>query len=293
MRAFKSLHILLGLAASVLPAAALQAVDLAETMHHDEMLVDVQFRHLVTPKPGSLSSLATFHLNSDGTCSDWNYRRPSGDQSFDAACRMAIESVTFVRFEGKPYLTINATFAAGAKGGSVSFNSPDVPGGSSKVDRIIANTKTVHMNTIKIMKERISSGEKVLGADSGKLSESINFLANQYKEVGDYKNSEISFKRALAIREKVNGAESAETAQTITMMGEMYQAKGDKVEAENSFKKVIEMKDLKPQAKIKTLQAYAKMQMKEGKQADADAMFKQISEIMQNKASGAEESGQK
>ncbi len=287
--AFLYLALCVGLSATPLASAH---VDLGDTMHHAEQVVDFRFHHLAMPKQSSLSALISFHLNWDGTYSEWVVRRTSGDPSFDAACRTAVDSAGFARFEGKEYLTINATFRGDEKGGSVSFSSPDVRGGSSKVDRVIAQTKAIHINSIAIVKDRIAKAEKVVGPNDGRLSENINFLANEYKEIGDFKNSEAAFKRALAIREKANGAHSPAVAQSLTMLGEMYLAKGDKTEAENSFKSVLDMSDLKPQAKIKTLQAYAKMQMKEGKQAEADAMFKQISDIMQNKPTGVE-GGQK
>ncbi len=285
LRAFlHSLCSALCVAVSVLPAVlAFDNVNLGDTMSHAEQLVDFRFRHLATPQQSSLSALMSFHLNWDGTYSHWEVRRTSGDSRFDAACRTAVDSVGFARFEGKPYLFINATFRGDGKGGTVSFSSPDVRGASSKVDRVIAQTKAIHINSIKIVKDRIAKAEKIVGPNDGRLSENINFLANEYKEVGDYANAEATFKRALAIREKANGAQSPEVAQSLTMLGEMYLAKGDKVAAEKTFKSVLDMSDLKSQAKVKTLQAYAKMQMKEGKQAEADAMFKQISDIMQNK----------
>ena len=88
------------------------------------------------------------------------------------------------------------------------------------------------MNTIKIMQARITGAEKVLGPNHAKLSESINFLANEYKEIGDYPSAEKNFNRALTIRKVANGSESPEVAQTECDLGEMYLAKGDKTEAE-------------------------------------------------------------
>ncbi len=264
--------------------ADLQEV-LSEVMRHDEKMVDNRMRTLGKQRPAARSAYASFRLLPDGTYSDWVMRRGSGDGSFDVACRTAVDSAGFIRFEGKPFIVINATFRCDTNSGSASFSSPDVVGGGSDVERKIAQRRTIHMNTIKIMTERITGAEKVLGPNHAKLSESINFLANEYKEIGDYASAEKNFNRALAIRKVANGEESAEVAQTECDLGEMYLAKGDKVEAEKRFKLVIDMPSLKPQAKIKTLQAYAKMYLKDGKQAEANALYAQINDIMAGKIS--------
>ena len=277
-----ALVLLLSLITAPMAKADLQEV-LSEVLRHDEKMVDNRMRTLGRQRPAARSAYASFRLTSDGNYSDWQMRRGSGDPSFDVACRTAVDSAGFIRFEGKPFIVVNATFRCDANSGSASFSSPDVIGGGSDVDRKIALRRTVHMNTIKIMKERITGGEKVLGPNHGKLSESINFLANEYKEVGDYANAEKSFSRALAIRKVANGEQSPEVAQTECDLGEMYLAKGDKIEAEKHFKLVLDMPDLKPQAKIKTMQAYAKMYLKEGKQTEANALFSQINDIMAGK----------
>lgn len=267
------------LAAMPLAKADLQEV-LSEVLRHDEKLVDNRMRSLGKQRAATRSAYASFRLMPDGNYSDWVLRRGSGDPSFDVACRMAVDSAGFIRFDGKPFIVVNATFRCDANSGSASLSSPDVVGGGSDVERKIAQRRTIHMNTIKIMKERITGAEKVLGPNHGKLSESINFLANEYKEVGDYPSAEKNFNRALAIRKVANGAESPEVAQSICDLGEMYLAKGDKVEAEKQFKSVLDMPNLKPQAKVKTMQAYAKMYLKDGKQAEANDLYKQINDIM-------------
>lgn len=270
--------------ATPMARADLQEV-LSEVLRHDEKLVDNRFRTLGRQRPAARSAYASFRLTCDGSYSDWVMKRGSGDPSFDVACRMAIDSAGFVRFEGKPFIVVNATFRCDANSASASLTSPDVVGGGSEVERKIAQRRTIHMNTIKIMKERISGAEKVLGPSHAKLSESINFLANEYKEIGDYPSAEKNFNRALAIRKVANGAESPEVAQTECDLGEMYLAKGDKTEAEKHFKLVIDMPSLKPQAKVKTMQAYAKMYLKDGKQTEADALYTQINDIMSGKVS--------
>jgi tetratricopeptide (TPR) repeat protein len=270
--------------ATPMARADLQEV-LANVLRHDEKLVDNRFRTLGRQRPAARSAYASFRLLSDGTYSDWVIKRGSGDPSFDVACRTAVDSAGFVRFEGKPFIVVNASFRCDANSASASLSSPDVVGGGSDVERKIAQRRAIHLNTIKIMKERITGAEKVLGPSHSKLSESINFLANEYKEIGDYPSAEKSFNRALAIRKVANGDQSPEVAQTECDLGEMYLAKGDKVEAEKHFKLVIDMPNLKPQAKIKTLQAYAKMYLKEGKQTEANALYTQINDIMAGKIS--------
>ena len=270
--------------AAPMARADLQEV-LSEVLRHDEKMVDNRMRTLGKQRPAARSAYASFRLMSDGTYSDWVMRRGSGDGSFDVACRTAVDSAGFMRFEGEPFIVVNATFRCDTNSGSASLSSPDVVGGGSDVERKIAQRRTIHMNTIKIMKERITGAEKVLGPNHGKLSQSINFLANEYKEVGDYASAEKNFNRALAIRKVANGEESAEVAETECDLGEMYLAKGDKIEAEKRFKLVIDMPKLKPQAKIKTMQAYAKMYLKDGKQTEANALYAQINDIMAGKIS--------
>lgn len=266
------------------PAEAAQEVDLADTLHHAEMIVNNIFSRLVRPEAGAnRSTYAAFRLHSDATVSDWAIRTPSGSPSFDVACSSAMHTAVFSRFEGKDFISVNANFSSDGKSAWVSFSSPDVVGGSSKVDRMIAQAKATHLNTIKIMKTRIASAEKVVGPNDGRLSQSIDFLANEYKAIGDYPNAEANFKRALAIRQKANGTQSKEVAETMTALGELYQAKGDRDAAESQFKEVLAMGELKPRDKIKTMQAYAKMLLKEGKQKESEALFNQINDIMAGK----------
>ncbi|CAN5577970.1 hypothetical protein BH11CYA1_BH11CYA1_39000 [soil metagenome] len=277
-----ALTLLLSVISAPMAKADVQEV-LSEVLRHDEIMVDNRMRTLGRQNPATRSAYASFRLTPDGLYSDWQMRRGSGDPSFDVACRTAVDSAGFIRFDVKPFIVVNATFRCGNKSGSASLSSPDVVGGGSDVERKIALRRTVHMNTIKIMKERITGAEKVLGPNHAKLSESINFLANEYKEVGDYPNAEKNFSRALAIRKVANGEQSPEAAQTESDIGEMYLAKGDKVAAEKQFKLVLDMPDLKPQAKVKTMQACAKMYLKDGKQTEANALFNQINDIISGK----------
>ncbi len=270
-------------------ALAVQVVDLADTLHHAEVIVNSTFSRLVRPEAGSRSMFASFRLHSDATVTDWTVRRPSGNPSFDAACSSAMHTASFTRFEGKDFITVNASFSGDAKGASVSFSSPDVVGGTSNVDRKIAQAKAIHLNTIKIMKARIVNAEKVVGPNDGRLSQSIDFLANEYKAIGDYPNAESNFKRALSIRQKVNGASSKEVAETMTALGELYLAKGDKAAAEDQFKQVLAMESLAAKDKIKTMQAYAKMLLKEGKQKESEELFSQINDIMSGKVAPKKE----
>ena len=263
--------------------------ELSEILRHDEKMVDNRMRTLGRQRPAARSAYASFRLLPDGTYSDWVIKRGSGDPSFDVACRTAVDSAGFVRFDVKPFIVVNASFRCDANSGSASLSSPDVIGGGSDVERKIAQRRTIHMNTIKIMKERITGAEKVLGPNHAKLSESINFLANEYKEIGDYPSAEKNFNRALTIRKVANGSESPEVAQTECELGEMYVAKGEKTEAEKHVKLVIDMPNLKPQAKIKTMQAYAKMYLKDGKQTEANALYTQINDIMAGKVTAKPE----
>ncbi|MBP9090184.1 tetratricopeptide repeat protein [bacterium] len=280
--------------ATPMARADLQEV-LAEILRHDEKLVDNRMRTLGRQRPAARSAYASFRLLPDGTYRDWVMKRGSGDPSFDVACRTAVDGAGFARFDVKPFIVVNASFRCDANSGSASLSSPDVIGGGSDVERKIAQRRTIHMNTIKIMQARITGAEKVLGPNHAKLSESINFLANEYKEIGDYPSAEKNFNRALTIRKVANGSESPEVAQTECDLGEMYLAKGDKTEAEKHFKLVIDMPNLKPQAKIKTMQAYAKLYLKDGKQTEANALYAQINDIMAGKISAkpVEKAGEK
>lgn len=256
--------------------------DLSEILIHDEKLIDNTWRSLAGQVKAGKSAACSFHLNCDGTISNFVMRHPSGDAAFDSTVRMAIEVPGFARFEGRPFLFVNGSFSGGPNPGC-SLSSPDVPMGTSAVERAIAQKRLYHLNAIKIVKNNISKGEKVLGPNSGKLSLSINFLGNEYKEIGDWANADANFKRALAIRQKANGPDSKEVVQTMGDMADLALARGDRDGAEKLFQQTLTM-NAKPGPELaKVMEHYAAMLFKEKKTDAAQKIYDQIGAVKSGK----------
>ena len=121
----------------------------------------------------------------------------------------------FGPFEGLEEVKVIAVFETEAKGADVTIRFPDYLGTDSMVERQIAAKRVQQDNIIKIMKQRIKSAQAVVGPDSPKLSESINFLGNTYKDISDWASAEASYKWAISIREKNNGPNSKELGRII------------------------------------------------------------------------------
>lgn len=279
---------LLAIAGLLIPAAA-QAMDsdLGEILAHDEKVMNNAWGTLSKQLPANLYAQASFHLNSDGTLSDFQMRHPSGNAGFDLNAHMAADVGGYARFEGRPFLFVNASFSTNG----ISLSSPDVPMGTSNVDRAIARNKQYHLNIIKLMKTRITQAEKVLGPNSGKLSESINFMGNEYKQIGDYAGAEAAFRRALAIREKANGPDSKEVVQSLGDLAEVAVARGDHDGAEKLFKQALG-KNCKPGPELaKVMEYYGSMLFKDKKEAQAQKIYDQIGAVKSGKPLDREKLG--
>ncbi|MBU6454871.1 MAG: tetratricopeptide repeat protein [Cyanobacteria bacterium REEB67] len=226
-----------------------------------------------------------FDLRSDGRVNNTTVSRSSGDSAYDSVCKVCIDQASpYAPFEDVPMISVMARFTTEPKGGTVTFALPGYQALTSMADRQIAAKRVYDNNVIKIMKERIVKAQQVLGSDSPRLSESINFLANAQKDVSDWVASEASFKWAISIRRKANGPNSRELAQSLSDLGEMYRIKGDLPAAEDSFKEVINNPDLKPCPELLTaLQRYAKLCLGTKRKSDAEALYKRIEEIQTNK----------
>jgi hypothetical protein len=226
-----------------------------------------------------------FDLRSDGRVANTTVSRSSGDQAYDGVCKVCIDQAgPYAPFEDVPLISVMARFTTEPRGGNVTFALPGYQALNSMADRQIAAKRVYDNNVIKIMKERIVKAQQVLGSDSPRLSESINFLANAQKDVTDWVASEASFKWAIAIRRKANGPNSRELAQSLSDLGEMFRVKGDLSAAEDQFKEVIDNPDLKPCPELLTaLQRYAKLCLGMKRKSDADALYQRIAEIQANK----------
>jgi tetratricopeptide (TPR) repeat protein len=226
-----------------------------------------------------------FILYGDGKYSDVSVWRSSGDRNYDQAAKSCIDQGSYGRFEGLEAIEVVATFKTEARPSDVTVRFPHYQGTDSKVDRVIAAKKQQEMNTIALMKQRIVAAQKVLGSDSPKLTQSINYMANRYVDVKEFQSAEAAFKWAISIREKANGPNSKELAESVSDLGEMYRLKGDDVSAEECFKRVLNMTGLKPCVELReAVHRYAKLCMYNKRKADADFLFKRENDIQSGAA---------
>ena len=230
--------------------------------------------------------MVQFRLLPDGGYSSASIYTTSGDKGLDNCAINAVDgAVPFQRFNDAP-IDVVARFDCSTAGGDgdVSVSMKGAPSASSLAERKIKVHDKYHQNAINIMITRIKDGEKKLGKDSPKLWESLNFLANEYREINDFENSQKTYERALAIQEKAGKKESNEAAKSIVGLGEMYLQKGDRVKAEECFKQVVDMKDLPPgPALCSALENQAKLLYKDRKEAEGNKVYERIRQIKAGK----------
>lgn len=231
--------------------------------------------------------MVQFRLLPDGGYSSPLIYTTSGDKGLDNCAINAVDgAVPFQRFQDAP-LDVVARFDCSASGtgeGDVSVSLKGAPSASSLAERKIKVHDKYHQNAINIMLTRIKDGEKKLGKDSPKLWESLNFLANEYRQINDYENSQKTYERALAIQEKAGHKESDEAARSIVGLGEMYLQKGDRKKAEECFQQVVDMKDLPAgPALCSALENQAKLLYKDRKEAEGNKVYERIRQIKAGK----------
>lgn len=230
--------------------------------------------------------MVQFRLLPDGGYSSASIYTTSGDKGLDNCAINAVDgAVPFQRFNDAP-IDVVARFDCSTAGGDgdVSVSMKGAPSASSLAERKIKVHDKYHQNAINIMITRIKDGEKKLGKDSPKLWESLNFLANEYREINDFENSQKTYERALAIQEKAGKKESNEAAKSIVGLGEMYLQKGDRAKAEECFKQVVDMKELPPgPALCSALENQAKLLYKDRKEAEANKVYERIRQIKAGK----------
>jgi len=226
-----------------------------------------------------------FLLLPDGRYSNPTVWRSSGDPNYDRAAIGCVDQAgPYAPFEGVDRLPTVATFRTEPKGGDVSISMPGFQASGSKVDKQIYAKRQQNLNVIKLMLQRISSAQKVLGPDSPKLSESINFLANTYKDIKEWNQAETAYKWAIKIREKSNGPNSKELAGSLSDLGDMYAAKGDNAAAENCYKRVLSMNGLPPSVELRTaMQRYATLCLKTGRAKDSEILYQHVTDMQMGK----------
>jgi hypothetical protein len=225
-----------------------------------------------------------YDLFNDGSISNVRLSHSSGDKYYDQGCQTALNQASpFAPNEEIKRIECVAYFRTEPNGGSVQVGMPEFMASSSQVDKQIATKRTYDNNVVKIMQERINSAQKVLGPDSPKLSESINFLANTQRDMNDFGPAEKSYKRAIAIRSKANGPASPELADSMANLGENYRLKGDMASAEDCFKQVINNPDLKRCAGLYlALKGYGRLCVATNRKADANFLNNRIMQLQQN-----------
>jgi tetratricopeptide (TPR) repeat protein len=247
--------------------------------------VNLEQRMNVQWRPMSIGKTAYcevhFLLMSNGNVENSSIYRQSGSVNYDQACKNCVDqSGRYAPYEGIDQLEVIATFKTEAKGADVTVRFPGYQGVDSKVDKEIAYKRKQLLNTIDVMKQRISGAQKVVGTDSPKLAVSINFLANTYTQVKDYTAAEAAFKWVITIRQKANGPSSRELAESLSDLGEMYRLKGDYVSAEEYFKRVLNMPGMKPCIETReAMHRYATMCLADKRKADADFLFNRVNQI--------------
>jgi len=257
--------------------AAEQAAGLK--IHMEERMTN--FWRLYTKGPSKYCEVK-FDIFNNGRFTDPTIWHASGDRGFDSAAMTTVDRASpFGMFTAMDHITCIAHFRAEPTGGSVSVSMPMYQGAdSSAVDRYVAAKRKQQLNDIEIMKNRLVQAEKVVGPDSPKLSESINFLANLYKQVQNWTSAEASYKWAISIRQKNNGVNSKELAESLSDLGDMYVEKGDKVSAEETFKRVINTPDMPPcQGLFTAMQRYAKLCLKSNREKDSTLLYKRLENL--------------
>ncbi len=254
-------------------ALALSEADREEVFTSCEEKLRSSWARLTYTKNASVA--VQFRLLPDG-----GYAAPvvfgsSGDKGLDNCAINAIDgAVPFQKFNDRAFDVI-AHFDTAGKG-DVSVSPVGGSRGRSVAERKIAVHKKYHENAIKIMVDRITKAEKVLGKDNFKLFESVRFLANEYKEAGDFAKAEETYQRALALAKKAKPEESKEEAAVLLGMGELYLARGDRAKADASFQKIVDMKMPPTKETALALENQAKLLYKDGKQKEADEIYKRI-----------------
>lgn len=263
-------------------ALALTEGELEEVMQIDQENLQRVWHPFTYKKPATVQ--IQFLALPDGSYQSVSVYQTSGDPHLDMTAKLAFDKGTPLRgFVGEP-LQLIAGYYVDDKGGEVTVHQKGKLNSGTLADRKIAVKHKYHLNAIAIMKKRIADGEKVLGKDSPKLSESLNFLANEYREIADYPAAQATFQRALSIREKANGPQSREVAQTICDLAQLDEAQGAPDKARDKYRQVIAMEKLPPGPELcKALEYYAKLLFKEGKQAAAEALYQRIRDIKSGK----------
>jgi tetratricopeptide (TPR) repeat protein len=253
-------------------------LDLEGIKENLEGRLTVAWRPMSTGK--SMYCEIHFNLWHDGKYSDIQIWRSSGNPNYDQAAKSCVDQGSYGPFEGLESIEVVAIFKTEVKGADVVVRFPKYQGTSSKVDRIVAAKRAQEINVIKLMLQRIQAAQKVLGPDSPKLSQSINFLANTYAGINDYSSAESAFKWAISIRQKSNGPNSKELAESVSDLGEMYRVRGDFTSAEECFKRVINMTELKPCTELReATYRYAKLCLASKRKEDSDYLFQRVNDL--------------
>ena len=75
-------------------------------------------------------------------------------------------------------------------------------------------------------KRALAIREKALGANHPDVGQTLNNLANVYRDQGKYREAEELHKRALAIREKALGTNHPDVGQTLNNLANVYRSPG-------------------------------------------------------------------
>lgn len=263
---------------AISPALALTDADREEVMTSCQDKLRSTWGRLQFPN--NMSCSVQFKLLPDGGYSSPQVISTSGNKLIDVQALNAVDAACpFQKFVDAPFDVI-ANFYVGTKN-DVVVSTRGGPA-SSMAERKIAIHKKYHQNSINIMVDRIVKAEKVLGKDSPKLWESLNFLANEYKIAGDFDKSQATYQRALTIAQK-ESPESPHAARTIVGMGELALERGERAKAEEYFKQVIDMQKLPPGSELTdALKNTAKLLYKDGKTKEADEIYARIRTIGTN-----------
>src|SRR5262245_21759532 len=126
---------------------------------------------------------------------------------------------------------------------------------ATEKDRVLQEARNLHTESQRLSSDgkydesrpsaerALELREKALGPEHPDVTQSLNNLANLYRDKGDYVKAEPLYQRALTIREKALGPDHPDVAQSLNNLANIYYAKDDYAKAEPLYQRALTIRE--------------------------------------------------
>src|SRR5215475_9211793 len=126
---------------------------------------------------------------------------------------------------------------------------------ATEKDRVLQEARNLHTESQRLSSDgkydesrpsaerALELREKALGPEHPDVTQSLNNLANLYRDKGDYAKAEPLYQRALTIREKALGPDHPDVAQSLNNLAALYDGLGRYPEAEPLYKRSLAIRE--------------------------------------------------